>query len=72
MARVTLTERAHLQGKEPIDLILPALEKAGSVNGAAKMLGIRPRAIYHHLEAHGLKAVTTTKRFVTVVQAEAN
>ena len=70
MGRVTFTELAHRQGKEPIDLILPALKEAGSVNGAAKLLGVRNRTIYHHLAANGLRAVTTMKPAVKLVPAD--
>ncbi len=50
-----LTEVAKSQGVSVQDLILAAVEKRGSLLGAAKELDVSPNTIRYHLHQAGMK-----------------
>lgn len=50
-----LTEVARLEGKTVAQVVISAVEKRGSILGAAKELDVSPTTIRYHLERNGLK-----------------
>lgn len=50
-----LTEIADAQGKTVRELVVDAVEKRGSILGAAKELDVSPTTIRYHLQQAGMK-----------------